>query len=138
MVDVNIVHARIERIRKCVSKLKKIARTQTKAEFLQDSDSIDVAEHNIQMAIQCVLDISNHLLADLKVGVPDDHQKIFSMLATQKILPGDLSDRLSQMAGLRNVLVHEYLDVDLEILYTAMTEELPDFEEFIKAVTKLI
>ena len=54
MVDVNIVHARIERIRKCVSKIKKVTRTHAKAEFLNDSDAIDVAEHNIQMAIQCV------------------------------------------------------------------------------------
>jgi uncharacterized protein YutE (UPF0331/DUF86 family) len=138
LVDVNIVHARIERIRKRVSKLKKITRTQAKTEFLRDSDAIDVAEHNIQMAIQCVLDVSNHILADQKAGVPDDHRKIFTMLASQKILSNDLADRLGQMAGLRNVLVHEYLDVDLEILYRAMTEELSDFEKFIRAVTKLI
>ncbi len=60
------------------------------------------------------------------------------MLAYHKILPRGLSERLAEMAGLRNVLVHEYLDVDLEILYRAMTEELVDFKEFIKAVTKLI
>ena len=138
MVDVNIVHARIERIRKCVSRIKKVTRTHTKAEFLNDSDAIDVAEHNIQMAIQCVLDISNHILADVKAGLPDDHRKIFTMLASHQILPRKLSGRLAEMAGLRNILVHEYLDVDLEILYRAMTEELADFEEFIKAVTKLL
>ena len=138
MVDVNIVHARIERILKCVSKIKKVTRTHTKAEFLDDSDAIDVAEHNIQMAIQRVLDISNHILADVKAGLPDDHRKIFTMLASHKILPRELSGRLAEMAGLRNVLVHEYLDVDLEILYRAMTEELADFEKFIRVVTKLI
>ena len=138
MVDVNIVHTRIERIRKCVSRLKEIARRRTRTEFVHDADAIDIAEHNIQMAIQCVLDISNHILADLKAGIPDDHRKIFTMLASQKIMTPELSDRLARMAGLRNVLVHEYLDVDLDILYRAMTEELADFEEFIKAVTKLI
>ena len=138
MVDVNIVHTRIERIRKCVSRLKEIARRRTRTEFLHDADAIDIAEHNVQMAIQCVLDISNHILADLKAGIPDDHRKVFTMLASQKILTPELSDRLARMAGLRNVLVHEYLDVDLDILYRAMTEELADLEEFIKAVTKLI
>ena len=138
MVDVNIVHSRIERIRKCVSRIKKITRTHAKPEFLHDGDAIDIAEHNIQMAIHCVLIISNHILADIKAGVPEDHGKIFRMLASHKILPRDLSERLAQMAGLRNVLVHEYLEVDLEILYRAMTEDLSDFEKFIKAVTKLL
>lgn len=138
MVDANIVHSRIQRIRKCVSKLKKIARAKTKKELLRDSDAVDIVEHNLQVAIQCVLDIGNHLLADLKAGVPDDHRKIFTMLASHNILPGDLSERLVQMAGLRNVLVHEYMDVDVDMLYRAMTEELGDFEEFIKAVTKVL
>ena len=138
MVDVNIVHARIERVRKCVSKLNKIARSRTKEEFLRDSDAMDIAEHNIQVAIQCVLDISNHILADMKAGAPDDHRKIFAMLASHAVLPEDLALRLAQMSGLRNVLVHEYLEVNPEILYRAMTEELSDFDEFIKVVTKLL
>jgi uncharacterized protein YutE (UPF0331/DUF86 family) len=105
---------------------------------VRDSDAVDIAERNLQTAIQCVLDIANHLLADRKIGMPDDHKKIFTMLAVQNILPADLCDRLSQMAGLRNVLVHEYLDVNHHLVYQAMTRELADFEEFIKAVTNLI
>ena len=125
-------------MRKCVSRIKKITRTHNESEFLHDADAIDIAEHNIQTAIQCVLDIGNHILADIKAGMPEDHRKIFALLATHKIVSDDLAEKLAQMAGLRNVLFHEYLEVDLRMPYRAMTEDLADFEKFVKAIIKLL
>lgn len=138
MVDANIIHSRIERIRHAVAKLKAIAKTHTRPQFVNDSDAADIAQHNLQVAIQCILDISNHVRADRKAGMPDDHRKVFVMLASQKVLPPGLAERLAQMSGLRNILVHEYLDVDLNMVYRAMTAELADFEEFVKLITRLL
>ena len=42
------------------------------------------------------------------------------------------------MTGLRNVLVHDYLEVDLHLIYRILITELGDFDEFIAAVLKLI
>jgi uncharacterized protein YutE (UPF0331/DUF86 family) len=54
------------------------------------------------------------------------------------VLPASLAKRLVSMAGFRNVLVHEYLDIDRRRVYRALRDELGDFEKFIKAVSKLL
>ena len=59
-------------------------------------------------------------------------------LAKHKVLPVRLSKRLAPMAGFRNILVHEYLEIDRHRVYRALKDDLGDFERFIKAVSQLL
>jgi uncharacterized protein YutE (UPF0331/DUF86 family) len=61
---------------------------------------------------------------------------IFSLLAKHKALPAPLAKRLTAMAGFRNILVHEYLEIDRHRVYRALKDQVGDFEKFIKAVSK--
>ena len=85
-----------------------------------------------------MLDVSNHIVADLNLGLPADSKELFDLLAARKLLPLALSKKLVSMAGFRNVLVHEYLEIDRRRVYRVLSEDLGDFEKFIKAVTKLL
>ena len=96
------------------------------------------AERKLQVAIQSVLDIYNHVVADMKLEVPDEQKQAFHILASHKLIPKRLAETLTAMTGMRNVLVHEYLDVDLRHLYAIMAGHLGDFEKLIKAVLKLL
>jgi len=60
------------------------------------------------------------------------------MLAAHKILSKGLSAKLTSMAGFRNILVHEYLEIDRRRVFSALKNELVDFERFIRAVAKLM
>jgi uncharacterized protein YutE (UPF0331/DUF86 family) len=62
--------------------------------------------------IQCVLDISNHVIADLRLNLPADNKGLFEMLVDHKILGKMLAKRLTAMAGFRDILVQEYLEID--------------------------
>ena len=42
------------------------------------------------------------------------------------------------LAGFRNVLVHEYLEIDRHRVYRALEDDLGDFEKFVRAVSKLL
>jgi uncharacterized protein YutE (UPF0331/DUF86 family) len=42
------------------------------------------------------------------------------------------------MAGFRNILVHEYLEIDRRRVFSALKNDLGDFEKFIRAITKLV
>ena len=96
------------------------------------------AERNIQVAIQSVLDICNHAVADMKLEVPDEEKQAFQILASHKMIPARLAKTLTSMAGMRNVLVHEYLEVDHARLYAVMRDQLGDFEKLIRAILKLL
>ena len=138
MVDRYIVDARIAKLREYVALLRKIYGLADARTFVKDPLNYGNAERYLQLAIQCVLDISNHVVADLRLNLPNDNKELFEMLANQKILPKGLAAKLTSMAGFRNILVHEYLEIDRRRVFRVLKKDLGDFEKFIRAVARLI
>jgi len=138
LVDRFVVDARIAKIREYVALLRKIYRQNEEKTLLKDPLVYGNAERYLQLAIQCVLDISNHIVADLRLNLPADNRELFEMLAEHKVLSKSLSARLTSMAGFRNILVHEYLEIDRKRVFSALKNDLGDFEKFIRAVSKLL
>ncbi len=138
MVDRYVVQARLAKIREYVALLRKIRGMADERHFVADPLVYGNAERYLQLAIQAVLDVSHHVAADMDLGLPADSKELFATLARHKVLPIRLSQKLVSMAGFRNVLVHEYLEIDRRRVYRALTDDLRDFERFIKAVSKLL
>lgn len=138
MVDRFVVTARITKIREYVALLRKIRGLADERRFVSDPLIYGNAERYLQLAIQAVLDISHHIVADRNLPLPADSKSLFELLVRQKVLSKGLSVKLAAMAGLRNILVHEYLEIDRRRVYRALTTELRDFEAFIRAVTRLL
>ena len=138
MVDRYVVQARIAKIREYVALLRTVRGMADERRFVSDPLIYGNAERYLQLAIQAVLDISNHIVADMNLNLPADSKELFIMLAHRKVLPARLSKKLVSMAGFRNLLVLEYLEIDRRRVYGVLNKDLGDFERFIKAVTKLL
>ena len=138
VVDRFVVTARITKIREYVALLRKIRGLADERRFVSDPLIYGNAERYLQLAIQAVLDISHHIVADRSLPLPADSKSLFDLLARQKVVSKGLSVKLAAMAGLRNILVHEYLEIDRRRIYRALTTELRDFETFVRAVTRLL
>src|SRR5438034_304144 len=134
LVDSSVILKRIGQIRKCVATLETIRRTHSKRQFLADEMIQAAAERNVQVAIQSVLDICNHVVADMKLEVPDEEKQAFQIMASHKLISRSLAKTLIGMTGMRNVLVHEYLEVDPGRVYSIMTSNLGDFAKLINAI----
>lgn len=135
MVDRNVLMSRVARIRESVARLVRLA-ALSEREFRADSDACALAERHLQVAIQAVIDIGNHVVADLELGAPSEYREVFGLLAQHKLIPRTLATRLAKMAGLRNLLVHDYLRVDPSLVHRMLRRELGDFERFVAAVLK--
>ncbi len=138
MVDRFVVAARLTKIREYVALLRKIRGLADERHFVSDPLIYGNAERYLQLAIQAVLDISHHIVADRNLPLPADSRSLFELLARQKVISKGLSVKLAAMAGFRNILVHEYLEIDRHRVYRALTTDLRDFESFIRAVTRLL
>ena len=138
MVDRYVVQARIAKIRQYVALLKRIRGLADERSFVDDPLIYGNAERYLQLAIQALLDISHHIVADMNMNLPADSKELFNLLTKHKVLPVRLSKRLAPMAGFRNILVHEYLEIDRHRVYRVLKNDLNDFERFIKAVSKLL
>ena len=111
-------------------------RPLTYDEFAREHVLVASAERDFQIAIQAALDIGSIILADQQVMVPNRYSDIFPALAEIGVLPADLARKLVGMAKFRNVLVHLYLEVDLERVYRYLQEDLDDFETFARCVSE--
>ncbi len=107
-----MVAARVTRIREYVALLRKVRGLADERHFVNDPLIYGNAERYLRLAIQAVLDISHHIVADRNLPLPADSQSLFELLVRQKVISKALSVKLAAMAGFRNILVHEYLEID--------------------------
>ena len=138
MVDRYVVTARLAKIREYLALLRRVRAMADERRFVSDPLVYGNAERYLQLAIQAVLDISHHIVADRNLSLPADSKSLFDVLVRQKVLSRRLATKLTSMAGFRNVLVHEYLEIDRRRVYRVLKTELRDFESFIRAVTRLL
>jgi uncharacterized protein YutE (UPF0331/DUF86 family) len=93
-------------------------------------------EHTLQIAIQATLDVASHIVSDDRLGEPKTNRELFASLAQAGWIDAELRESLGRMAGFRNVLVHGYDDVDLEIVRDVLRHRLGDLRAFIAAVRR--
>jgi uncharacterized protein YutE (UPF0331/DUF86 family) len=125
---------------------KRLAFTETRTSELTTMARLDrvhddlkeerFVEHTLQLAIQAALDVASHIVSDERLGEPATNRDLFDRLATGGWISKELAAKLGDMAGFRNVLVHGYQDVDLDIVVDAATNRLEDLTVFVTAVRK--
>jgi uncharacterized protein YutE (UPF0331/DUF86 family) len=136
VLDPEIIDSRLKKLERCVQKLK-LAATVNKENFLVDEDLQDRVERNFHMAIECCLDIGNHIIAALGFRTPQSYGDVLRVLGEEKILPKEFSEALAQMVGFRNILVHDYLEIDLDKVYKNL-QQLGDFDRFAKHISEFM
>ncbi len=101
-------------------------------ELIENEVLLSAVERNFQVAIECILDIGNHIIAEQGFESPDDSSDIIRILGDEGITPLDFAEKVKGMAGFRNILIHEYTGIDYKLLYSYLTKGLDDFSEFAK------
>jgi uncharacterized protein YutE (UPF0331/DUF86 family) len=88
------------------------------------------------MLIEACIDIANHIISYEGYREPMSNKDTFQVLAEEKILDKKLAERLKKMAQFRNVIVHDYVRIKPEIVYTVLQSHLNDILEFAKLVKR--
>lgn len=85
---------------------------------------------NLQRACEASIDMAMHLVRVGNMGIPQESRDAFDMLRDHGIIPPALCDRLKAMVGFRNVAVHDYRKLNMEIVRSVVETRLDDFREF--------
>jgi len=135
LIDYEVIQKRLEKLNQYVGLLEKLSE-QPLNRVLTDPFVRGNVERYLQLAIQVSLDIGNHILAEIQTRAPEEYRDIFILLGENKVLPVELAEKMAQLAGLRNILVHDYLEIDLNRIYEFLKTDLSDFREFAKYISK--
>jgi uncharacterized protein YutE (UPF0331/DUF86 family) len=135
MTDPGLLAKRLAFIETCIRELRSLARPDA-----LDSDVRErrFVEHTLQIAIQACQDIASHIVSDERLGEPRTNQELMDLLVAAGWLDPELGRRLRQAIGFRNVVVHGYASVDLDIMRDVLARGLSDLASFVAVVrTKL-
>jgi len=129
MVDVEIFSRRLDALDGYLHRLRSLAEA-SEAEYVAEPSIHDLSARYLHLVVEAAIDLGNHWIADRGLRTPDSNRDTFTVLEEAGELGHDLAERLRGWAGFRNVLVHEYVDIDHRIAYRALREELGDLAEF--------
>lgn len=125
MVKPEVVRKRLNKLEEYLTILRGLQKYSFE-EFIADPEHYGSAERFLQLAIESVGDLGNHVIADLELGVVNWHSDIPSILAEHGYLDSELKETWIRMIGFRNILVHEYLDIDRKIVYKMLQYHIDD------------
>lgn len=129
------ISAKLVSIGRCVQRIVQHT-PATAADLAADHDSQDIISINLQRAIQLAVDVAGAMIAHRVLTPPATMADAFRILAKADLLSEELAERLARAVGFRNVSVHEYEEIDWNIVYSLITKHLDDFRDFVRAVTE--
>jgi len=134
-VIVKTVQSKIAVVIDRVERLKRLSdKINTFNTYAQSADLKDLAERNLQIAIEACFDIGKIIISQKMLRDPKDNKDIFVILAEAGIIGLRSLEFLTPMAGTRNILVHGYDKVDDSLVYGILKRHLDDFDIFLTEI----
>ena len=120
----------MERLGHCIAKLEALSELP-RERFTAHSDLRDIAERNFEIAAQCVIDIALRILSVEQRPRASTGAEAILALVPVGVLHAEQAHKLAPIANFRNILVHEYVSVDWDLVYEhfAALDQLRDFAE---------
>lgn len=135
MTDQDLIEKKLNRMETAVAEIRTLGRP--------DLIGSDVREERfilftLMAGIQDAIDVAAHIIADQRFGEPRAARDLFIILGRRGVIDGPLAERLAQMVGFRNILVHEYEDLDLAIVQRIVRENLDDLLDFANRIRETL
>lgn len=131
-----VILTKIESIERCVQRIDEIYGGDI--ERLNDYLYQDAIVLNIQRACQQSIDLSMYLCSKLAFGIPKSSRDSFILLKENNVITEDMSKLMEKMVGFRNVVIHEYQEVELEIIKFIVEKGREDFLKYTNEVLNYI
>lgn len=128
MVD-DVILNKTAALERCIDRAKEEYR-RAGADLSTNLSHQDALILNVLRACETAIDLAMHISRSERLGVPQSSRDSFALLETAGILPKDLSENLQRMVGFRNVVMHEYQKLDIEVLHHIVEKRLRDFQRY--------
>lgn len=132
----DVVINKIASIERCLRRINDVY-AEVGQNLSSDFTRQDSIVLNLQRACEASIDLANYVNKQRKLGVPQSSRDAFDLLYKGQFLSEDVAVNLKKMVGLRNIAVHDYQELNIDIVKFIVENHLVDFQYFIKAI-KLI
>lgn len=132
MENESVILNKYETIEKCINRINE--EYANNPENLEDYRKMDMIVLNLQRACEAVSDLAMYIISTRKLGLPQTKRDAFKILEDNSIIDKNMSKNMQNMIGFRNIAVHDYKEIDEEILKNVIEEHLNDLLEFARLI----
>lgn len=129
---------KIEEIEKYLSELAEII-PEDLNDYIKDFKAKAACERYVERITEAVIDLAFLIIKDKHLPTPENDLRTLDILSKEGFITLNLAGKLQDAKRMRNIIAHEYGEVDDEIVFEAIKEELEkDVKEFLKMIKKII
>ena len=125
----DIILAKLQTIERCFARIEE-EYAGDRTTFLQNFTKQDSVTLNLERASQAAIDIAAHIVKTEKLGIPAASRELFQMLEEAGIITTETAKQMQKMVGFRNIAVHDYQNLNIDILVAIIENHLNDFLRF--------
>lgn len=133
MIDLARVRQKAADIRSAIDSLQSLAQ-RPEAAFITDDLVVSAAKYKLIVATEAALDLCNHICAKRLRQAPDSYAHCMQLLARGGIISEETARKVIPMARFRNLLVHQYGQIDDRQLLQIIRINLGDLEQYLNEV----
>lgn len=105
--------------------------------FENDQTRQDAAILNLQRACEASIDAGNRLVRTRRLGLPQSARDVFDILARERLIEPKLATAMKQMAGFRNIAVHDYQAMQIPIVIAIIQKHTGDLLDYATRMIEL-
>jgi uncharacterized protein YutE (UPF0331/DUF86 family) len=132
----DVIVNKVQGIQRCIARARE-EYGRGEELFRRDFSVQDSAVLNVVRACELSIDLANHLVRRLQLGIPNSSAESFELLARKSVIPAELAESLKKMTGFRNIAVHDYQALNLDIVESVIRKELNELVRFTEIAAKL-
>ena len=104
-------------------------------EYVYNNEKKAACERYFEKIVEAIIDLAFLVIREERMQTPEEDKQAFDVLEQKQVISSNLSERLREAKGMRNIIAHEYGKIDDEIVFESIKDQLiPDVEEFIKQI----
>lgn len=135
MENEEVLINKYETIEKCINRINE--EYDGKKENLEDYRRMDCIVLKLQRACEAVTDIAMYVVSTRKLGIPQTKKDAFELLYKNNLIDKEIANNMKNMIGFRNIAVHDYKQIDEEIIKDVIENHLNDLIQFARIILNL-
>jgi uncharacterized protein YutE (UPF0331/DUF86 family) len=132
-MNTDVIYYKLEILKRYVDRIKSKT-PHSSAELAEMIDCQDIILMNLQRSVKICVDIAAYILANSNIPPPMTMQDAFYQLNMLEIISKETFEKMQRSVGFRNIAIHEYDEINWEIVFSILCHHVDDFKAFAKEI----